>query len=552
MPAPSERKPKRARVGLAVNLISVIVLLLVVFSVIVSTIGLLSFTDAFKKEYSASTYHMADTATTLINGDHLKNYLSGEETEEYLQTREYLDTYCKKIHVSLIYVILVDRTDYGRFVSVFNSVDNSVDNSEYSPWELGHKRDTTNDEYRQKYKALYEQAVPFETVYRTKTTDGQHPHITTMVPVKNSEGDVAAILCMQRPVRELQAARRPYLRRIAVSAVILAAVASVCYALYIRRQFVAPLRRVSEEASRFAKDSIRGEPFGEISRIKEISKLAVSIEKMETDMLTSIRKLTNITAEKERIETELSLASKIQENSVPHTFPAFPGRNEFDIYASMTPAKEVGGDFYNFFLIDDDHLAMVIGDVSGKGVPAALFMMVTNILVSDRLRQGRTPAQVLTFVNRDLCKRNEADMFVTLWAGILELSTGKLTAANAGHEYPVFKRPDGSFEVFRDKHGLAVAAMDGIQYKDYQMTLEPGTKLFVYTDGVPEATDKDDNMFGIQQMLSALNDAPDASPEEVLENIRRAVDNFVNEAEQFDDLTMLCMEYKEYKKEKKS
>ena len=544
----TKRKPHRSRAGLAVNLIGATVLLLLVFGVIVSSIGLFSFTDAFKKEYSTSTYHMADTATTLINSDHLEAYLTGDETEEYLQSREYLDAYCKKIHVSLIYVILVDRSDYGRFVSVFNSVDNTVDDTEYTAWEPGHKRDTTNAEYRQKYKALYEQTVPYETVYRTKTTDGQHPHITTMVPVKNSSGDVAAILCMQRPIRELNEARRPFLRQIAISTALLAAAASVCYALYIRRQFVAPLSKVAGEASRFAMDSVRGEPFGKISRIKEISDLAVSVEKMEADMIASIRNLTAVTAEKERIVTELALASTIQESSVPNIFPAFPERNDFDICASMTPAKEVGGDFYNFFLIDDDHLALVIGDVSGKGIPAALFMMVTNILISDGIRlAGSSPADVLTFVNHDLCTHNQADMFVTVWVGILELSSGKLTAANAGHEYPVFKRPDGGYALFKDKHGLPVAAMDGVQYRNYEMTLEPGTKLFVYTDGVPEATDKEENMFGTERMLAALNAAPDAAPKEVLDNIRRVVDGFVNEAEQFDDLTMLCMEYKKEK-----
>ena len=447
------KTPRMSRAGMAVHLIGLIVLLLVIFGMIISAIGLASFTDAFKREYSASTFHMADTATTLIRGGHLESYLAGENADEYRQTKEYLDTYCQKIHVSLIYVILVDRSDYGRFVSVFNSVDNTVDNSEYTPWELGHKRDTTNDEYRQKYKALYAQTVPYETVYRLKPTDGQHPHITTMVPVKNDEGDVTGILCMQRPTRELHDAQRPYLIRIAASAVLLAAAASVFYAVYLRRQFIAPVRKVSEEASRFARENTKGEALGTLSRFREISDLSVAVDTMETDMTAYIDTLTAVTAEKERIGAELSLASKIQENSVPNIFPAFPERTDFDIHASMTPAKEVGGDFYNFFLVDDDHLAMAIGDVSGKGIPAALFMMVTNILVSDRTQMGGSPAQILEFVNRGLCEHNQTDMFVTIWLGILELSTGTLTASNAGHEYPAIRRPNGTFELFRDKHG---------------------------------------------------------------------------------------------------
>ena len=192
------------RSSMAANLIGAIVLMLILFGLVVSTLGYVIFTESFKNEYAVSTYHMADTATTLVDGDHLEAYLAGEYQEEYDRVKSYLDVYCKRMSVSLVYVILVDRSDYGRFVSVFNVVDNTVDNSDYTPWELGHKRDTTNEEYRTKYKRLYDKESDYETLYRLKITDGQHQHITTMVPVKNSAGDVAAILCMQRPMRELR------------------------------------------------------------------------------------------------------------------------------------------------------------------------------------------------------------------------------------------------------------------------------------------------------------------------------------------------------------
>ena len=210
----------------------------------------------------------------------------------------------------------------------------------------------------------------------------------------------------------------------------------------------------------------------------------------------------------------------------------------------MDPAKEVGGDFYNFFLVDNDHLAMVIGDVSGKGVPAALFMMVSNILTSVRTQTGGNPAQILEFVNDKICESNKLDMFVTIWLGILELSTGKLIASNAGHEYPAVMHAGGNFELFKDKHGIVVGGMEGVRYTDYEIQLSPGDKIFVYTDGVPEATDGDNNMFGVDRMLSALNLELDAGPEKVLGNVRSAVDAFVKDAQQFDDLTMLCMQYK--------
>ena len=243
-------------------------------------------------------------------------------------------------------------------------------------------------------------------------------------------------------------------------------------------------------------------------------------------------------------KVELETATQIQNGMVPSIFPAYPERNEFDIYASMDTAKEVGGDFYDFFLIDDDHLGVVMADVSGKGVPAALFMMASKILINDRTLMGGTPAEILQFVNHQICSNNQAEMFVTVWLGILEISTGKVIAANAGHEYPAIKRPGGRFALLKDKHGFVIGGMDGVKYSEYELMIEPGAKLFLYTDGIPEATDAADAMFGTGQMLDALNKEPDAAPQQILDNIRDAVDRFVGEAEQFDDLTMLCIEYK--------
>ena len=253
--------------------------------------------------------------------------------------------------------------------------------------------------------------------------------------------------------------------------------------------------------------------------------------------------------ENSRIETELNMASGIQADMLPNIYPAFPERSEFNIYATMNPAKEVGGDFYDFFLVDDDHLCMVMADVSGKGVPAALFMMASKIILANNAMMGKSPAQILNDTNAAICSNNREEMFVTVWLGILEISTGKLTAANAGHEYPSLRHADGTFEIFKDKHGFVIGGMDGTQYKEYELMLEPGSKLFLYTDGVPEATDEEGNMFGVERMLAALNSESEADPAQTVKNVRAAVDAFVNRAEQFDDLTMLCLEYKEMTKD---
>ena len=248
-------------------------------------------------------------------------------------------------------------------------------------------------------------------------------------------------------------------------------------------------------------------------------------------------------AERERIQGELQTANRIQTSVLPSDFPPFPERTEFDLWASMKPAREVGGDFYDFYLIDDDHLALTIADVSGKGIPASLFMMTSKAILKSFTMQGKTPSEILRKTNDMICSNNRLDMFVTVWLGILELSTGRLAAANAGHEYPALKRANGVFQVIHDKHGLVVGGMENIRYTEYELQLHPGDKLFVYTDGVPEATDTALQMFGCDRMLDALNVSPQASPEQVLKNVQSAVEAFVRDAEQFDDLTMLCLAY---------
>ena len=248
--------------------------------------------------------------------------------------------------------------------------------------------------------------------------------------------------------------------------------------------------------------------------------------------------------EKERVARELQMANQIQNGMLPHDFPPFPGRTEFDVYAVMNPARQVGGDFYDFFFLDKNHLCLVIADVSGKGIPAAMFMMNCKVTLQSIAASGRSAAEILTRANNAVCANNNMEMFVTVWLGILNVDTGKLDAANAGHEYPVIKRAGGDFELIKDKHGLVIGAMEGVQYTGYELQLEAGDTLFVYTDGVPEATDQDNNMFGTERMLSALNAEPDASPQQLLTNVETAVADFVKDAEQFDDLTMLSLEYK--------
>ena len=314
-------------------------------------------------------------------------------------------------------------------------------------------------------------------------------------------------------------------------------------AIILGKKIVKPLNLITLKIANLSETNLEFTMEDAFRTDDEIEVLAESFAKLSHRTVQYVDEVRRVTAEKERIGTELHMANQIQESMLPSIFPAFPERKEFDIYAVMDPAREVGGDFYDFFLIDKDHLCMVIADVSGKGIPAALFMMISKIIIQSCAMLGRDAGEILTKTNEALCSNNRMEMFVTVWIGILEISTGKLTAANAGHEYPAI-RTGSRFELLKDKHGLVIGAMPGIMYKEYEMELKPGDKLFLYTDGVAEATRRGEELFGTKRMLDALNKDPDADPTALLRNVRRAVDEFVGEDEQFDDLTMMAFEYK--------
>lgn len=308
-----------------------------------------------------------------------------------------------------------------------------------------------------------------------------------------------------------------------------------------------PLRSVQKSIRTYEQDKDSQavkESLASVHPNNEIGQLSEDVISLTGEIDDYLKRISLITAEKERISTEMALATRIQSNMLPSTFPAFPERPEFDIYASMDPAKEVGGDFYDFFMLDDDRLCIVIADVSGKGVPAALMMMASKIILEQIAQSEKSPAKILSDTNETICQNNKEDMFITVWLGILEISTGTLTAANAGHEYPILKSPGGSFNLIKDKHGFILGSIPGIEYKEYEFQLNPGTKLFLYTDGLSEAMNREKKLFGTSRVVEALNLVKDEPAKKILEHMHETVDAFVDGAEQFDDLTMLCFEYK--------
>ena len=276
----------------------------------------------------------------------------------------------------------------------------------------------------------------------------------------------------------------------------------------------------------------------EIHMNDEIGDLAGKFNEMSDSLKKQIKSLTEVTAEKERIGTELNVAAHIQSEMLPKNFP---DRGDLMLCASMSPAREMGGDFYDFFMLDDDHIALVMADVSGKGVPAAMLMVIAKTIIKIRMRRMDEPSKMLWDINNTLCADNPGGLFVTAWVGILTLSTGKLISANAGHEYPALRRKGGDYELIVSDHQPPLAAIENIEYYDETVILNDGDELFLYTDGVPEAKAPDGTRFGIPRMTAALNRNKVMQPDRLLADLKEEIDRFTGDNDLFDDVTMMSV-----------
>ena len=371
--------------------------------------------------------------------------------------------------------------------------------------------------------------------------------ISCYEPFTDSSGVRVGCVGVDINITDVIAARSRFLYRLMAYAGVIAVI-FVTLTIYLMRNTVTrPISQLSKaldqfgvEEGKITRDQVMNLP---IARGDEVGHLYGKIREMEERLVDYVDNLATVTAEKERISAELNIAAQIQADMLPRIFPPFPTRQDLDIFAAMHPAKEVGGDFYDFFLLDGNRLALVTADVSGKGVPAALFMVIAKTLIKTRALQGESPAEILYHVNNQLCDGNEAEMFVTVWLAILDLTTGKGLAANAGHEHPALRRAGGEYELVQYRHAPALAAMENIPFREHEFHLNPGDSLFVYTDGVPEASDAGNRMFGTDRMLEALNEDPGRSPEKLLPAVRKKLDEFTGDAPQFDDITMLSFRY---------
>ena len=416
------------------------------------------------------------------------------------------------------------------------------DSSDYNVLPCGEWYDIDLAKFRSDPAATFEAFVGDSPTYGKVRTNG---------PIVYEDGNgIIAVLLADIPVTYIYRAGRGFLFQTGAVALIVTALICAGVAAVLHRMVTQPLQEISSTAKNFVKGFARRNGTYEQTHvfdsadggeITELCDLADSLKKMEAEMNEYLCNIENLSAERARISTELELAEKIQKNMLPNIFPAFPERPEFEIFAEMRPAKEVGGDFYDFFLIDDDHLGLVIADVSGKGIPGALFMMMSKILVSNAAMMNMKPSEVLYTVNNAIYKNNENDMFVTVWFGIMTISTGHVIASNGGHEYPVLRAADGKFELLKDLHGFVLGGMEDMDYQDYEFDIEAGGTLFLYTDGLPEATNTEGKPFGLERVVSQLNETPDAAPDELIDRMNKAADTFVGEEPQFDDMTMMAI-----------
>lgn len=514
-------------------IISFSVLALVLIVVISLVVGV-QYVQKEMDNTKNTAFAYTKAAAEYIDGDRIKEYVeSGEKDDYYYEILDFLNAYQANSSIQYYYVFVPEEDD---LIYVWDA------DMEEGARELGE-----HEEYMEGGKEavakIYKQN-PEEEI--SLADDDTYGYIASAYsPVFDSTGTPVAAVGVDVSMPNLQNNIIHFLIRVIVAVVFVVLVAVWFYFVFVKRRIVNPINML-KSASKNMVDNLENQEEIQFS-IKtgnEIEELFESFSQMYYEMIDYIEKLSAVMAEKERIGAELDVATQIQASMLPCIFPAFPDRDELDIYATMTPAKEVGGDFYDFFMVDERHVAIVMADVSGKGVPAALFMVIGKTLIKDHTQSGRNLGEVFTEVNNILCESNDNGMFITAFEGVLDLVTGEFRYVNAGHEMPFIYRKDEGYEAYKIRPGFVLAGMENIKYKEQKIQLNIGDRIFQYTDGVTEATDKDNQLYGMDRLNRILNkECQTCSPEKTLELVKADIDAFVGDNDQFDDITMLCIEY---------
>ena len=452
--------------------------------------------------------------------------------------------------LSNAYIIIPDD-DYKNFTIV---LDCTNENSGYTEWELGSKHEST-EYYIEPMRNIMEKGSQKEIVQVDENAVNDAPHVTAMIPVYNIEIDdksetevkeVAGILCVERYMSELYQAKTWFIQGVSAITVIFLIIITVIVILILKKNVIVPLGAVVEEAERFAHETteMAGDKLQDnVGNIKEIKALAESIDKMEVDTIKHIDEITEMTKNQERIGYEISLASEIQQGMLPSKEQDLTEDSRYDVDALMHPAKNVGGDFFDFFLIDNDHLAILVADVSDKGVAAALFMATTKTLIQSRARLGGTASEIIAYADQLIGEKNPAGMFVTVWLGIVDLNTGHVNACNAGHDYPALMRADSGYTIEKVDHGPPIGFLPDMKFIEYDYDLAPGDRIFLYTDGLAEAKSDNGDRFGTDRMLEILNNNKNKNNNDIITIMLYEVNKFSGKEPQFDDITMMSFTY---------
>ena len=480
------------------------------------------------------------SAANLIDGDKIAYYLETEDKDEYYyEILDFLNSFRLNTDIQYYYVFVPFEDD---LVYIWDANVLKPGETEIDACELGYHEEYMEGGKEATY-AIYKQNPPEEIEL---ANDDKYGFIASAYsPVFNSKGEPVAVVGVDVYMPDLQANMRQFLVVVMVAIMLVVSVAILMCFFFVKKRIVNPINKI-RDVSKTMVENLENEESIQVTvqTGNEIEELFDSFKQMYGDIREYISKLGAVTAEKERIGAELDVAKHIQASMLPCIFPAFPEKKEIDIYATMEPAKEVGGDFYDFFMVDDRHLAIVMADVSGKGVPAALFMVIGKTLIKDHTTPGRDLGKVFTEVNNLLCESNSEELFITAFEGVLDLVTGEFVYVNAGHEMPFISKAGGDFEPYKIRAGFVLAGMEDMRYRAGSMILEPGDKIFQYTDGVTEATDVNNRLFGMDRLKESLDRVKDGTPHQILPAVKADIDAFVGEADQFDDITMLCLEYK--------
>lgn len=400
-------------------------------------------------------------------------------------------------------------------------------------------------EYHPVLKEIYE-THSFVDKFEQKTGKGRTGYAYSVyVPIIPSDNSIY-VICASMDAAAVQKEIYHGMNFISIFFFVILIIAVSLMILAFNKVLLKPLDLVQEQIRKYTQDKNVTELCNELSLIKsenEIGALSNDVTLMAMEIDRHTKEIIELTSTNQRIEAELTLARNIQKAALPSSIPTFEGGNCFELFGGSNPAKEVGGDFYDYFKIDDNHMGILIADVSGKGIPAAMFMMLSHICIKNMSSHSTNPGEIFEKVNTILNERNDMEMFVTAWLGILDLNTGVIECANAGHENPAICRNGEAYTLYKTKHSLVLAALDNVKYTTETIKLKAGDCLFLYTDGVPEATDSDNTLYGTDRMLSALNSAKASSCEKLISAVEQDISSFVGDAAQFDDFTMVCLKY---------